>query len=377
MIDWVFTIQWVNLDTPDDARVWGLPEESAAFVKRWCATRRLKVPFGSALSASGTPDAFSFGHVLAEARVDVASGHGDVLSPSTTLNAVIAHEIGHIEHWDFAVMMVASLVPMLLYQMYVFLGLVATAARSRTGPTICGLVGSVHRAGAQSHAWVLRRSLRGSTCRRRPVPVVRAGEDCVRAGSLRRRICARDDSTQGADKKRARREHGAQRRSGHDAPGAASIGADHPRIRPGDGVPVEVILWDAPVVQATYGDGLTATKSLHHLGIVIPTDLGGGPPVHRRHLDAAHAYRYHGMPEPQTIGTLLEDLDVSEMRPRAVRIQGTIPASGVPGAFWSPVSRRQGWQRQGLRENDQSILGFALMALVLVSRPSRDRPVAA
>src|SRR5262249_34595158 len=35
------------------------------------------------------------------------------------LNAVLAHEVGHIEHWDFAVMAVAALVPLLLYQIFV------------------------------------------------------------------------------------------------------------------------------------------------------------------------------------------------------------------------------------------------------------------
>jgi len=35
------------------------------------------------------------------------------------LDAVIAHEVGHIKHWDFALMTVAAVVPMVLYFVYV------------------------------------------------------------------------------------------------------------------------------------------------------------------------------------------------------------------------------------------------------------------
>ena len=36
-----------------------------------------------------------------------------------------------------------------------------------------------------------------------------------------------------------------------------------------------------------------------------------------------------------TIGSLIEDVEVSQMRPRAVRLEGEIIGNGVPGAFWS------------------------------------------
>ena len=47
-------------------------------------------------------------------------------------------------------------------------------------------------------------------------------------------------------------------------------------------------------------------------------------------------YRYHGQFEQTTVGRLLEDVQVSEMRPKAVRLEGEILGRGVPGAFWSP-----------------------------------------
>jgi hypothetical protein len=48
------------------------------------------------------------------------------------------------------------------------------------------------------------------------------------------------------------------------------------------------------------------------------------------------AYRYHGQFKPQQVEELLEDMAVSQMRTRAVELQGEIVGNGVPGAFWSP-----------------------------------------
>ena len=394
VIDWVFTIQWVNLDHPADARVWGLPEESAAFITRLCATRGLKVPRIGVIQ-SGTPNAFSFGHVPADARVVVTSGLVDVLTIDE-LNAVIAHEIGHVEHWDFAVMMVASLVPMLLYQMYVFLRHDRNGRAIAYGAYLCYLVSQFvvlalnrtreyyadHYAADVTQApGVLSSALVKIAC-----GLVRSEGDYARAMS-----------DKDADKKQARREHrlagtlavmgisnvrsGTALALGGADPAAATrvmqwdlvnpwarlyelnsthpltafrVKAlndeavtmhqvpqypfvDHPRIRWGM-FPLEVFLWAAPVVAGiVMVMSLTASTSLRRFGIVVPIGIWAqvllfiGVTWMVRIL-----YRYHGTPEPQTIGTLIEDVEVSEMRPRAVRIHGTILGRGVPGAFWSP-----------------------------------------
>ena len=47
------------------------------------------------------------------------------------------------------------------------------------------------------------------------------------------------------------------------------------------------------------------------------------------------AFRYRGTFEQKKIGQLLEDLDVSQMTPRAVELRGEIIGNGIPGAFWS------------------------------------------
>jgi hypothetical protein len=48
------------------------------------------------------------------------------------------------------------------------------------------------------------------------------------------------------------------------------------------------------------------------------------------------AYRYRGDFQAASVTALLEDTEVSQMRPRAVRLKGEIVGRGVPGVFWSP-----------------------------------------
>ena len=65
----------------------------------------------------GNPNAFTFGHTPGDARIWVTRGLLERLD-ERELDAVVAHEVGHIKHWDFAVMTVAAVVPMMLYLLY-------------------------------------------------------------------------------------------------------------------------------------------------------------------------------------------------------------------------------------------------------------------
>ena len=66
----------------------------------------------------GTPNAFTFGRVPRDARIWVTRGLLERLD-ERELDAVVTHEVGHIKHWDFAVMTVAAVIPMVLYLCFV------------------------------------------------------------------------------------------------------------------------------------------------------------------------------------------------------------------------------------------------------------------
>jgi hypothetical protein len=102
--------------------------------------------------------------------------------------------------------------------------------------------------------------------------------------------------------------------------------------------PVEVLLWAAPFVAGAVLATMWWRRSmLASFGISLPESLG---PALLMFIGVAWIlrtlYRYRGNFEVASIGKLLEDLEVSQMRPRAVRLKGTILGRGVPGAFWSP-----------------------------------------
>jgi Zn-dependent protease with chaperone function len=66
----------------------------------------------------GTPNAFTFGHSRSDARIWVTRGLLERLD-ERELDAVLAHEVGHIRNRDFIVMTVAAVIPMVLYLVYI------------------------------------------------------------------------------------------------------------------------------------------------------------------------------------------------------------------------------------------------------------------
>lgn len=108
IIDHVFAIRWVE------------PREVSEVFGEWyrtqCERARMPQPrFG--VIADGNPNAFAYGRTRGDARVVVTSGLLDMLTPEEA-QAVVAHELGHVEHRDFIVMTAAQVAPLILYIVY-------------------------------------------------------------------------------------------------------------------------------------------------------------------------------------------------------------------------------------------------------------------
>lgn len=104
----IYRIEWLDPHSVDATL--------AAFIERVCAERRLPVPrFG--VIRDGNPTAFTFGHYPGDARLVVTTGLLELLDRDES-QAVVAHELGHIAHWDFVVMTIAAAIPLVLYIIY-------------------------------------------------------------------------------------------------------------------------------------------------------------------------------------------------------------------------------------------------------------------
>jgi heat shock protein HtpX len=109
IIQWIYKIEWRDVKDIDP--------QMAAFVERVTTERNIPQPrFG--VITDGNPNAFTFGQYPGNARLVITSGLLDLLDPDER-NAVVAHELGHIAHWDFVVMTAAAAVPLILYVLYI------------------------------------------------------------------------------------------------------------------------------------------------------------------------------------------------------------------------------------------------------------------
>src|SRR2546430_829558 len=82
-----------------------LPVRNQEFLKDLCERQGLSVPTVGIIHGA-MPNAFTFGRTQRDASIVVTTGLLEALSPAEA-NAVIAHEVGHIKHWDFLTMTVA------------------------------------------------------------------------------------------------------------------------------------------------------------------------------------------------------------------------------------------------------------------------------
>ena len=109
ILQFIYKIEWRDAESLDP--------QLASFIDRVSTERNIPVPrFG--LIHDGNPNAFTFGHYPGNARLVVTTGLLDLLDPEER-QSVVAHELGHIAHWDFVVMTMAAAIPLLLYVIYI------------------------------------------------------------------------------------------------------------------------------------------------------------------------------------------------------------------------------------------------------------------
>jgi heat shock protein HtpX len=385
LIEWFFSI-----DFAEDA----MPAAQRAFVEHLCRERGLP-PLRMGVIESGTPNAFAFGRLRRDARIVATRGLLDILTEDEA-NAVLAHEVGHVAHYDFAVMALAALGPLLLYQLYVWtnrvnnLRVVSYAAYMAywVGRFLVLLLNRTREYGADHFsAEVTREPCALSSA------LVKIGYGMVRERSEAQRLVLQGDKT---DKKAGKKAQqfgtalglmGIASASGGDAMALAAnspaeaakvmrwdlvnpwarfyeLSSTHPltamrlkalnkeaatmgqssayplpentRVR-WAGFPVEFVFWLAPLacgfaIATWYWIG----PSLRSAGVELPQHFMPWMLIALGVTWAARiAFRYRGRFERAQVGELLEDMSISQMRPRAVEIEGEVIGHGIPGAVWS------------------------------------------
>jgi Zn-dependent protease with chaperone function len=110
---WLYGTRWVALD---DIR--RLSPEAASVIEEVCADKHLKQP-KLGLIDDQNPTAFTYGSLPNTARLVVSKGLFTYLNDDEAAT-VYAHELGHIVHWDFALMTLGSTLVQIMFLIYIF-----------------------------------------------------------------------------------------------------------------------------------------------------------------------------------------------------------------------------------------------------------------
>lgn len=387
LIEWVLPIGYYDDD---------LPAVNREFLRRQCQERGLPMPRMGVI-LTGTPNAFAFGRLQSDARIVVTKGLIDILSEDE-LNAVLAHELGHIAHYDFAVMALASLAPLLLWQIYAWTNRINGHGRIISygaylaywvGQFLVLLLNRTREYGAD--AFSAERT--GS-----PVALgsalLKIGYGMVRENSETARLQkegTKDEKAAAGKQKQLGTAIGimgimAATPSqglvlGMNSPEEAArvlqwdlvspwsrvyeLNSTHPltalrlralnklaalrgeqvqyplpentRIR-WAGFPLEFLFWALPLLCGfVLISWAWIGRPLAHAGLHVPPYFIPSAMILLGISWAARiAFRYHGRFTRKSVRDLLEILDVNEMRPKAVEVTGEIIGHGIPGAVWSP-----------------------------------------
>ena len=110
---WLYGTRWVSLE---ELRRYS--PEAVQVIQKVCAERNLKQP-KLGLIDDQNPTAFTYGSLPNTARLVVSRGLFTYLDDDEAAT-VYAHELGHIVHWDFALMTLAATLVQITYLIYVF-----------------------------------------------------------------------------------------------------------------------------------------------------------------------------------------------------------------------------------------------------------------
>lgn len=108
---WLYQTRWVNL-----AEIENLSPETAKIIRQVCQQKNITTPKLGIIDDQN-PTAFTYGSLPNSARLVVSQGLFTYLDDDE-IATVYAHELGHIVHWDFAVMTVASTLVQICYLVY-------------------------------------------------------------------------------------------------------------------------------------------------------------------------------------------------------------------------------------------------------------------
>jgi Zn-dependent protease with chaperone function len=111
--NWLYGTRWVSL-----SEVERLSPESARIIRSVCQEKKLQQP-RLGLIDDQNPTAFTYGSFPNSARLVVSQGLFTYLDDDEAAT-VYAHELGHIVHWDFAVMTLASTLVQVCYLIYTY-----------------------------------------------------------------------------------------------------------------------------------------------------------------------------------------------------------------------------------------------------------------
>ena len=326
----------------------------------------------------------------------VTKGLLDVLTPEE-VNAVLAHELGHIKHWDFVVMTLASLAPLLLYQIYIIAKRIDNLRVVGYSAYLCYwfsqfIVLLLNRT-RESYADHYSAQVTGAPDTLASA-LIKIAYGMVRAeGEYRETLQSGFDKGEKARVRRERRVTGALGVMGISSLGASrslalgvadpaqaaavmrwdlvnpwarlyQLNSTHPltamRVRElnrdaeamhqpvryplpeGESMhwglfPLEAFLWAAPVVSLVLLlAAVLEPRWLTFLNINLSSEANAALLIFTGVAWMFRTlFRYHGEFEDATVASLIQDVEVSQMRPRAVRIKGEIVGKGVPGFFWS------------------------------------------